>query len=199
MKKIIPFLIVFSSLTAYGKYYDATIYLVDGKLKTGFVDSPFGGGNIYFKQTIDAEVEEVDETLVKSIVFTIDGERREYHQHKVYLGWGQKRISERPMWLKVVEKGVATLYIHAIRQQGSIYSTNTAGFEDYYCFREGEEAAKLICQIPTLNNNQTFRAKAPLYFADYPELAEKIKSKEYNWKDLTTVVQEYNKWAEASK
>ena len=199
MKKIIPFLIIFSSLTAYGKYYDATIYLVDGKSKTGLVDSPFGGGNIYFKQTTDAEVEEVDETLVKSIVFIIDGERREYHQHKVYLGWGQKRISDRPMWLKVVEKGVATLYVHATSQQGSIYSTNTAGFEDYYCFREGEEAAKLICQISTLNNNQTFRAKAPLYFADYPELATKIKSKEYTWKDLTTVVQEYNKWVEANK
>ena len=199
MKKIILFLIVFSSLTAHGKYYDATIYFTDGKSKSGLVESPFGGGYIYFKQTTDANVEEVDETLVKSIVFTIDGERREYHQHKVYVGWGQKRISDRALWLKVVEKGTATLYIHAIRQQGSIHSTNTAGFEDYYCFREGEDAAKLICQISTFNNNETFRAKAPLYFADYPELAAKIKSKEYKWKDLTTVVQVYNKWAETKK
>jgi hypothetical protein len=50
-----------------------------------------------------------------------------------------------------------------------------------------------------MNNNQHFRAKAPLYFEDYPELAEKIKSKEYTWKDIETVVNEYNKWAGKKK
>ena len=54
----------------------------------------------------------------------------------------------------------------------------------------------MIANISTMNNNQTFRAKAPLYFEDYAELAAKIKSKEYTWKDMTTVVKEYNQWAE---
>jgi hypothetical protein len=38
-----------------------------------------------------------------------------------------------------------------------------------------------------------------VYFADYPELAEKIKSKEYTWKNLVPVVKEYNTWAAANK
>jgi hypothetical protein len=76
---------------------------------------------------------------------------------------------------------------------------NTAGFLDYYCIRDGEVAAKLICQVSGANNNQTFRAKAPLYFEDYPELAAKIESKEYTWRDLVPVVQEYNKWAANKK
>ena len=196
MKRITLLMIVFSSLTSYAaKYYDATVTFIDGKSKTGLVESPFGGDYIFFKQSEGATVEELDATTVKGINFTIDGKENEYHQYKVFLGWGQKRISARPMWLKVVEKGMATLYIVSSRMQGSIYQTTSAGFDDYYCIRDGEPAAKLICQISTMNNNQTFRAKAPLYFEDYPELAKKIKSKEYTWKDLTTVVQEYNKWA----
>jgi hypothetical protein len=81
--------------------------------------------------------------------------------------------------------------------RGSIYNTTTAGFLDYFVIREGEPAGKMIANIAGANNNQTFRAKAPLYFSDYPELAEKIKSKEYRWKDLIPVVREYNKWAES--
>jgi hypothetical protein len=52
----------------------------------------------------------------------------------------------------------------------------------------------MIANISTMNNNQTFRAIAPLYFEDYAELAAKIKSKEYTWQDMATVVKEYNQW-----
>jgi hypothetical protein len=200
MKKLIAVAILFSSLSASaGKYREATVTFTDGKTKTGLVESPFGGEYIYFKQSEDATVEKLDAATVHGILFTIDGKKYEYHQHKVYKGWGQTRMSSDPMWLEVVENGIATLYVVSSRMQGSIYSTTSAGFEDYYCFREGEDGAKLIAQVSTMNNNQTFRAKAPLYFADYPELAEKIKSKEYTWKDLTTVVKEYNKWATTKK
>lgn len=200
MRKIALLIIVFSSLSAYGaKYQEATVSFVDGKSKTGLVESPFGGEYIYFKQSENAAVEKLDAATIHGILFTIDGKQYEYHQLKVYKGWGQKRMSSYPMWLEVVEKGIATLYVVSSRLQGSIYSTTSAGFEEYYCYRKGEEAAKMVSQVSTMNNNQLFRAKAPLYFADYPELAEKIKSKEYNWKDLTTVVKEYNAWAATKK
>lgn len=102
------------------------------------------------------------------------------------------------MWLKVVEKGIATLLVNKT-SMSDINGMKKANFEDYYCIRDGEPAAKVIATISTLNNNQTFRAKAPMYFADYPELADKIKSKEYTWKDLQVVVKEYNKWAAQKK
>jgi hypothetical protein len=127
------------------------------------------------------------------VTFTIKGETREFQILKVYLGWGQKRISD-PMWLKVVEKGVATLYVNQTTMS-SMDGLNSAGFQDYYIIRAGEPAAKMIANISTMNNNQTFRAKAPLYFEDYAELAAKIKSKEYTWQDMATVVKEYKQWA----
>lgn len=47
--------------------------------------------------------------------------------------------------------------------RGSIYGTGTAGFLDYFVMRDGEPAAKMIANVSGANNNQTFRAKAPLY------------------------------------
>src|SRR5688572_14552247 len=195
MKKItltlFAFLLVLTCDAA--KYYDAIVVFTDGKSRTGLVESPFGGSYVLFKASKEAAEEKLQNYRVASIQFTIEGKKKEYHQMKVYLGWGQKRISD-PMWFEVVEKGTVTLLVNQTTLSGA-NEMNKAGFQDYYCIRKGEVAAKLIAQVSSMNNNQTFRAKAPLYFQDYPELAAKIESKEYTWKDLVPVVQEYNKWA----
>jgi hypothetical protein len=195
MKKLLIIIFLFGSFAAHaGEFLEATLVFLDGKSKKGFVESPFGGNSISYKATKDAKEEKFDAATVSKIIFRNKEGDNEFQQLKVYLGWGQKRISE-PMWLQVVEKGKATLLVNSTTMQSGANSLNTAGFLDYYCIRDGEVAAKLICQVSGANNNQTFRAKAPLYFEDYPELAAKIKSKEYTWRDLVPVVQEYNKRA----
>ncbi|MBA4056862.1 MAG: hypothetical protein C0490_19265 [Marivirga sp.] len=195
---LLPIFIFLISLTTYAAdYYDATVVFIDGKSKKGLVESTLSTDYILFKSTKDSKEEKIQSSTVSNVIFNIKNETREFHILKVYLGWGQKRISD-PMWLKVVEKGIATLYVNQTTMS-SMNGLNSAGFLDYYVIRAGEPAAKMIANISTLNNNQTFRAKAPLYFEDYPELAAKIKSKEYTWEDLTVVVQEYNKWAVKKK
>ena len=178
-------------------YYPATIVFVDGRSKTGLVESTFGD-NIFFKASEKSSPEKIESSNLSKLIFTIKNEKREYHYLKTYLGWGQKRIGS-PMWLKVLINGKATLYLNQTTLSTPSNSQNSAGFQDYYCIRKGEPAAKWISAVSTLNNNQHFRAKAPLYFEDYPELAQKIKSKEYTWKDIEIVVQEYNKWADKKK
>ena len=74
-----------------------------------------------------------------------------------------------------------------------------AKFIDYYVIRDNEPAAKVYATISTFNNNQTFKAKAPLYFADYLELTAKIKTKVYTWKNLKEVVKIYSDWAKGNK
>ena len=199
MKQILlPVIVFLVSFTSFAdSYYDATVVFADGKSKKGLVESTLSTDHIFFKTSKDSKEEKIESSTVSKVIFTIKNETREFHILKVYLGWGQKKISD-PMWLRVVEKGIATLYVNRTTMS-SMDGLNSAGFQDYYVIRAGEPAAKMIANVSTLNNNQTFRAKAPLYFEDYPELAEKIKSKEYTWKDLTTVVQEYNKWAEKKK
>src|SRR5258706_3957663 len=191
-------IILFVSVTSLaGTYYKATVVFADGKSKSGLVEAALSD-YVLFKASEHAKEEKIESSLLKSVSIQGKDEVREYYYLKVYLGWGQKRISD-PMWLKVVEKGTATLLVHNTSMRGSIYNTTQAGFSDYYCIRAGEPAAKMIANISSLNNNQTFRAKAPLYFDDYPELAAKIKSKEYTWKDLQIVVKEYNAWVAKKK
>jgi hypothetical protein len=190
--------ILFLSIASFAStYYKGTVVFVDGKSKTGLVESTLSD-YVLFKTSENAKEEKIESSQLKSVSIQGKDEVREYYYLKVYLGWGQKRISD-PMWLKVVEKGTATLFVNNTSMRGSIHNTTQANFSDYYCIRAGEPAAKMIANIASLNNNQTFRAKAPLYFVDYPELASKIKSKEYTWKDLTIVVKEYNKWITKKK
>jgi hypothetical protein len=206
MKKNLLFIfltVAQASLAQLGtKYDDAKIIFSDGKTRTGLAETSMGDTFLYFKSSKEAEPEKIDVTKLNTIVYLEDDKKKvevEYDRIKVYLGWKQERISDFA-WFQVVERGIATLYVKSTTMQGSISNPNAkAGFLDYFVIRKGEPAAKMIANVSTLNNNQTFKAKAPLYFEDYPELAEKIKTKVYTWKDLVPVIKEYNVWAAARK
>ena len=205
MKQIFIFILVLSlSATSFAakKYYNASLYLNDGSVKNGlatFVESDVGE-YVFFKSNEKSDVEKIEALNIKKIVYTFDNEKSEYVYLKVYKGWKQVKIKG-PIWLEIVEKDIATLYIARVVVEGGVLPENRTSFtfRDYYIMRDGEPAAKLIATLSTANNNQTFRAKAPLYFADYPELATKIKNKEYNWKNLEEVVKIYNNWAKEQK
>jgi hypothetical protein len=206
MKKLLTILFWISIHVAQAqlgvKYDDAKIIFADGKSRTGLAETSMGSKFLYFKSSKDAEPEKIDVTELVTIVYLEDDKKTtevEYDRIKVYLGWGQTRISDFA-WYQVVERGIATLFVRGTTMQGSVYNQNSkASFLDYYVIRSGEPAAKMIANVAGANSNQTFRAKAPLYFEDYPELAAKIKSKEYTWKDLLPVIKEYNKWAAEKK
>jgi len=203
MKKLFTLLLLFTfsiAANAGGKYGYCKVVFADGTSRVGLVETSLDK-EVRFKSSDGAEPEKIPSEKIKTVAFLKeDGITAavEYDYIKVYLGWGQKRISDYA-WFEVLQRGIATLYLRRTEMRGSIYNTTTAGFLDYYVMRDGEPAAKMISNVSSFNNNQTFHAKAPLYFADYPELAEKIKSKEYTWKELGTVVRKYNEWAAANK
>ena len=199
MKHFFTIVIVFVfSITSYADtWYEGTLVFVNGKPKNGLIENTLGSDFVIFKASKDAKEEKIEAATLSAVILKIKDKKIEYHLRKLYLGWAQKKISE-VSWVEVVEKGIATLYV-VRSSMTSRDGLNSAGFLDYYVIRKDEPAAKMIANVSTFNNNQTFKAKAPLYFEDYPELAAKIKSKEYTWKDLTTVIQEYNKWAAVKK
>jgi hypothetical protein len=205
MKTLYTIIALFGSVSfshAADDYDNGKLIFTDGKTRAGFVETYMGDDFIRFKTSKDAQPEKIPSEKIKTIVYLGDDNKTteiEYDRVKVYLGWQQTRISDFG-WYQVVVRGIATLYVKGTVLQGSISNPNSkAGFQDYFIIRDGEPAAKMIANIAGANNNQTFRAKAPDYFADYPELAEKIKSKEYTWKDLVTAVKEYNTWAASKK
>lgn len=190
-------------INAAENFDNGKIILNDGKILTGLVEIYLNNDFINFKSSENSEPKKIATETIKTIIYLEDDKKTttvEYDRIKVYLGWKQTKISDF-VWCQVVERGIATLYVINSEMQGSIYieKAGTAGFHDYFIMRESEPAAKMIANISTANNNQTFRAKAPIYFSDFPELARKIESKEYTWKDLVPVVQEYNKWAKQNK
>ena len=203
MKKLFTLLFLFAFTivaNAREKYGYARLTFVDGTSRIGLVGTEFKK-EVDFKLADGSEPETIPSEKLRTITFLKEDGKTpsiEFDYIRVYLGWGQKRISDY-YWFEVVQRGIATLYVHRTEMRGSIYNTTTAGFLDYYIIRDGEPAAKMISDVAGINSNQTFRAKAHLYFADYPELAEKIKSKEYTWKELGTVVRMYNEWAAANK
>jgi hypothetical protein len=204
MKNLLSFLFLFAlSIVARAadKYGYGKLVFTDGKSRVGLLETNFGDDFVRFKSSDNSEPEKIAAEKIRTVTFLKNDKKTpnvEYDRIKVYLGWGQKRIRDYG-WFQVVERGIATLYVKSTTMRGSIYGPGTAGFQDYFIIRDGEPAAKMIANISGANNNQTFRAKAPLYFSDYPELAEKIKSKEYTWKDLIPAVKEYNKWAASKK
>ena len=207
MKKLFTllFLITFgiAAHAGGGKYGYCKIVFADGTSRVGLVETTSSfKKDVRFKSSDDSEPEEIPSEKLRTITFLKeDGKTAaiEFDYIKVYLGWGQKRISD-AYWYEVVQRGYATLYVRRGSMQGSIYNANSAiEYLDYYIIRDGEPAAKWISTVAGINSNQLFRAKAPEYFADYPELAEKIKSKEYTYKVLGTVVRLYNEWAVANK
>lgn len=181
------------SLVSNADYLKATVVLVDGNTRMGLVDLELGNV-VLFKVSENADVEEIKSSTIKSMSIQKGSELAKYCYVKVYEGLTQKRVSKEAVWLKVVEKGKATLFMHSLPQ-----GTTNKEIIEYYALRDGEPAAKLIDQESAINANQIFWAKAPLYFEDYPKLASKIAAKKYTSKDLVHVVKEYNEWAVKKK
>ncbi len=194
-------LVMFITTTAFAKdvYHKAEITYKDGRTITAKAKMVGTYSKYLVLQGSNGEEEsKIESEKLSKVKYFLEKDEWEYHFLKVYRGWAQKR-TKGPMWLEVVRLGTANLYVVHSQLQSGGNSFSAATFHDYYCIREGEPAAKLVSAVSSMNNNQTFRAKAALYFADHPDLSKKIKSKEYKWKDLETVVDIYNEWAAGNK
>jgi hypothetical protein len=172
------------------KFSKGKVIYNDGKSKTGFIESSWNK-TIQFKTSETATAEKINVDDLKTVVyFNDDGTTDELDRVKRYGLFNKLTDYE---WLHVAERGAVTIYVIGTTM-GKI-SGPKASFTDYYAIREGELGAKMICSVSSGNPNSVFRNRAPVYFADYPELAEKIKSKLYTYKTIMLAVREYNNWA----
>lgn len=199
-KSILIIIISILAVNLYGKekFYEAELHFKNGETKNGYAALLHGmpGKFVMFKPDLDAKESKIESTKLNKVVYRNNNKELVYVQLKIYKGWAQKKIIG-PVWAELVKKGHASLYVTTTEVKsgagfgGFIHSST---FHDYYCIRPGEAAAKIVSAVAAANNNQTFKAKASAYFEDYKELAQKIKKKEYKWRDLETVVDLYNEW-----
>lgn len=198
MKKILLFVFIIGcclSSNAQGPL-KAKLYYADGTIRTGYanlVGIDFDK-YVFFREDFNAKNEKIASALLKRIVYFNEDSAFVYDYLKVYAGIRQKRMTG-PDWFKQVKSGYASLYTRTVYVSSSTpHHTTSAAFIDYLIIREGEPALKIISTVAAVNSNSVFKSQAPKYFSDYPELAKKIKTKVYKWKDLEEVVDIYNDW-----
>lgn len=203
MKQIFVVIAFLSLLVpASAKYVPATIIYNDGNQKEGFAKQLKGYSDefIFFKESENSEVEKISSSVLKTIIIQSDKDG-----YKEYDWLCPKRMTNKkkiklaePKWIPVLKRGIVTLYGYT--SEGFVIETSLTvsvwtSDNFYYAYREGEDGAMWIhWEMGGTANNAMFQFVAQDYFADYPELAEKIKNEEYTYKDMLTVFKVYANW-----
>jgi hypothetical protein len=176
---------------------------VDGKVLKGlatFPDKP-NDKSISFKTNDRSEAVKYESELLKTLVYFFDDGTVEFDRIMIFPSLLNGKRMAGPYWLEVIERGYTTLYF-ALREGSTMVRSGVASTQGadkfWYCMRPNEPAAKVISWvIGTVNANETFKREGQKYFKDYPELAQKIKSKTYRYDQIIEAVKEYNKWIAA--
>ena len=71
------------------------------------------------------------------------------------------------------------------------YAVKTEVSKEFWLEKEGERPFKIYMI--------SFRKQMRKIMTDFPELAAKVGKKGYRYKDLKTILQEYNKWYEETR
>jgi hypothetical protein len=202
---LVLFILFFTTVTAQ-PFNRAELVFNDGSIKSGFAQSVLETKKkIKFKETEDGEKVTFLHAELKRVSYFFDTDTTILERHDYFPAIKAKK-AQKDGWFLLLKKGYVSLYF-ARSTIGGGMSTNpatgqmqmngTASFKEYYVVRPDETALMLVSVVASLNSNATFKMYAPIYFSDYPELAEKIKKKEYTYKDLEEVIDIYNAWIAA--
>lgn len=208
MKKI--FLLLFTALTIsiYGqepamfKVEKSTIILNDNTEIEGEIDFPIMDDGNFLKYKNANGKQKIEREKISKIVFTTKqggGAAIEYVNMKVFNEMNVKVMKEPKLLLNII-KGKVSVYMSSYTNNQFSYNAgrggygnNGVGFVNYYCLREGEEAASLIhVDSNYANKNMFFRQNGRKYFADNAKIAEKIDNREYTYKNFMEVIALYN-------
>jgi hypothetical protein len=205
MKNVFLFIFCFTCLQSFtpkiagGKDVPCTIYMEDGTTKVGLVEFPLKSGANSITLKMGDTKEKIDLDDVKKVAFkaTVFSMPSEFYNMPVY-NFNGKKIQKKKQMLKLVVSGPkVSLYTGTYDWSG--FSNSGGGFQSfsysgatYYAIRPGEPAATLLHEDFGVNKNADFKLYASRYFADYPEMVEKIKNKELTYDKIYDAISMYN-------
>ena len=183
------------------KLFPARLVFTDGKIMTGLASMPSEAtdSKLAYKATEKDDKTHYKSDLLKTVVYYFGKDSVVFDRLKSY-HMNSKKMTDL-VWLQVLKRGYVTLF-YSLKEGQYLSLSYSMPTEDHYwlCLRPGEEAATIVSwKYGSINVNMTFKKKAPKYFADYPELAQKIENKEYKWDNIMQVVNEYNDWKQKKK
>lgn len=115
------------------------------------------------------------------LAFNFDGYDYEEHVIEVLRAKFPERVKD---YLKILIDG-GQVRLLQYEGKGLFNSTHVA----YYLHEKGMEVPLRVNQDP-----RNFKVQMSLYFADYPELVAKIKSKELGYEQMPAIVTIFNDW-----
>jgi len=203
---LLLFVLIASTGTAQ-RYVAAELVLNDGTVKTGFAQSVLETNKkIRFKTTEKGANESISHTDLKRAAYFFTKDTSVFERLSYYTTIKSNKLLHNG-WFELIQRGYVSIYLvraslgggTTMNASGSMQSSAPAKFKDYYAFKEGEPGGRQVSSVASLNSNAVFKKFAPIYFSDYPELAEKIKMKKYTYEDLLEVTNVYNAWYAAKK
>lgn len=209
MKKVLLllFFVSFVSTVLGQRYVTAELVLNDGTVKTGFAQSVLETNKkIKFRTTEKGVGEPIAHTDLKRVTYYFSDDTSVFERLSYYTTIKSNKLLH-DGWFELIQRGYVSIYLvrvslgggTMINASGNMKATAPANFKDYYAFREGEPGGRQVSSVASMNSNAVFKKFAPIYFSDYPELAEKIKKKEYTYEDLLKVTNIYNDWIATKK
>jgi hypothetical protein len=193
MRHYLNIALLLVAFNSFASFHPGTIIYKNGKSRAGFIEAKLGTV-VRFKPWMEAEAEEIASTGLKTVLLKTDSGRQQREYHLITVFANGKKSGKDPLWMKLLEKGIVTLYLHETVSRQDGLDTFEPG--EYFCVREGEEGAR---QVASYGNNHSFQSKGLAYFADCNEVVEKIKAKQYTWENIQEVVRSYNQWLAGSK
>lgn len=202
MKLLILFISIFSVFnnTIENKIQNqetCLIYLEDGSTKSGDIELPIKSDSKYIVLKSNNNKEKIELQQVNKMEVLVNGLKVEYHNLKVFNFSGKKILKNKKMMVQSV-KGKVSLYIGIFDWSATINSGNgwqgmSLNGTSYYFMRDGEEAATLIHEnFGQVNKNGDFKMYASRYFSDNEEIVNKIKNKEYTYKNIFKLISDCN-------
>lgn len=206
LKLLILFLAL--SLTASAeKFYKAKLIYNNGKVLNCYAslfENPYQK-EINYKLTQESKNQRIKSTELKKIVFYENSDSVEFELITTYRILSSK--PDIPCWMINLVKGNCKLYLaysegyskfSGVDQFGRMKFNSALDSYMLACIRPNEPYATIMAVYQkgglVINANTGFRKAGSEYFRDYPELASKISSKEYTYKDVEKVVEIYNDW-----
>lgn len=209
MKKVFLFIFCLACLQSFtpkvtslkisgGKEVPCMVYMEDGTTKAGLVDFPLKSGAKSITLKISGEKEKIDLDNVTKLEFRFNlYSTTTYYSMHVY-NFNGKKIQKNKQMLQLALSG-AKMSLYTGTYDWSGYANSGGGFQSfsysgttYYAIKPGEPAATLLHEDFGVNPNADFKLYAGRYFADWPELAEKIKNKELKYDKIYEVITMYN-------
>jgi hypothetical protein len=167
----------------------------DNTTKFGYANIPnMADKSIEYKENTNSVSDKILSDALIEIVFNQNDKNVCYQRILTYKNFGNKKVSKRKSWLKVIKTGYVSFYY------GFQPGINSPSINMWYCKKVSDSIAYYISGkysgglVLTIGTEHDFKKNSSIYLGDNNELVDKILKSEYKFEDIEFIIEKYNEW-----